>query len=143
MTMTLDVLPTVNALLNSSSAILLIFGHRYIKRGNREAHKKFMLAAFMASILFFISYITYHSYHGSTIFAGQGWIRPVYFTILTTHTVAATAIVPLAIITLRSGMRERFDRDVKIARWTYPLWLFVSVSGVIVYLMLYHLYPTQ
>ena len=102
-----------------------------------------MIGAFTASVLFFIAYITYHSYHGTTTFTGQGWIRPVYFTILTSHTILAVAIVPLAIITLRRGLRDQIEKHVKIARWTYPIWLYVSVTGVIVYLMLYHLYPSQ
>ena len=102
-----------------------------------------MIAAVTASVLFLISYITYHAYHGTTRFEGEGLIRPVYFTILTTHTILAVAIVPLVMITLRRGLKEQFDRHVRIARWTYPIWLYVSVTGVIVYLMLYHLYPAH
>ena len=139
----IDSLPTLNAFLNSASAILLVIGHRFIKKGNKQAHKKFMIATFVVSIVFLISYITYHSYHGTTRFTGQGWIRPVYFTILTSHTILAAAIVPLAIITLRRGLKDRIEKHVRIARWTYPIWLYVSVTGVIVYLMLYHLYPAQ
>ena len=101
-----------------------------------------MIAAFAVSALFLISYLTYHAYHGTTKFLGEGWIRPVYFTILTSHTILAAAIVPLAIITLRRGLRDEIDKHVKLARWTYPIWLYVSVTGVIVYLMLYHLYPS-
>ena len=138
----LDFLPTLNALLNSTSAVLLVIGHRYIKRGNKAAHKKCMLAVFSTSTLFLISYLTYHAYHGTTKFLGEGWIRPAYFTILTSHTILAAAIVPLAIITLRHGLKDQIEKHIPIAKWTYPIWLYVSVTGVIVYLMLYHLYPT-
>ena len=102
-----------------------------------------MIGAFSVSILFLISYLTYHYHHGTTRFMGEGLIRPVYFTLLTSHTILAAAIVPLAIITLRRGLRDQIERHVKIARWTYPVWLYVSVTGVIVYVMLYHLYPSQ
>ena len=139
----IDILPTVNALLNSTSAILLFVGHRFIKNGNKQAHKKCMIGAFTVSLLFLISYLTYHSYHGTTHFPGEGWIRLVYFTILTSHTILAVAIVPLSIITLRRGLKDLIEKHVKIARWTYPIWLYVSVTGVIIYLMLYHLYPAQ
>ena len=136
-------LPTLNALLNSTSAVLLVVEHRYIKRGNKAAHKKCMIATFVVSILFLISYLTYHYYHGTTKFLGEGWIRPVYFTILTSHTILAAAIVPLAIITLRRGLKDQIEKHIPIAKWTYPIWLYVSVTGVIVYLMLYHLYPSM
>ena len=139
----LEFLPTLNALLNSTSAILLVAGHRFIKKENRQAHKRLMIATFVVSALFLISYLTYHFYHGTTRFTGEGWIRPVYFTILTSHTILAVVIVPLAILTLRRGLRDQIERHVKIARWTYPIWLYVSVTGVIVYLMLYHLYPAR
>ena len=139
----IDILPTVNALLNFTSAILLFIGHRFIKNGNKQAHKKCMIGAFAVSLLFLISYLTYHSYHGTTHFPGEGWVRPVYLTILTSHTILAAAIVPLSIITLRRGLKDLIEKHVKIARWTYPIWLYVSVTGVIIYLMLYHLYPAQ
>ena len=139
----IDSLPTLNALLNSTSAILLVAGHRFIKKGKRDAHKKCMIGTFSVSILFLISYLTYHAYHGTTRFPGEGWIRPVYFTILGTHTVLAAAIVPLAIITLRRGLKNAIPAHKAIARWTYPIWLYVSVTGVVVYVMLYHLYPQQ
>ena len=96
-----------------------------------------MLAAFACSMLFLISYLTYHYQVGSVSFKGQGWIRPVYFTILITHTILATAVVPLALITLIRALRERFDAHRRIARWTFPIWLYVSVTGVVVYAMLY------
>ncbi|MBI1805835.1 MAG: DUF420 domain-containing protein [Ignavibacteria bacterium] len=133
-------LPTLNALLNATSAILLVTGHHFIKRGNKVAHKKCMIATFSVSTLFLISYLTYHYHHGTTRFMGEGFIRPVYFTILISHTILAAAIVPFAIITLRRGLRDQIEKHVKIARWTYPIWLYVSSTGVIVYLMLYHLY---
>ena len=137
----MDFLPTLNAMLNSTSAILLVVGHRNIIRGNTQAHKRCMIGAVTTSVVFLISYLTYHAIHGTTVFQGQGWIRPVYFTILTSHTILAAGIVPLVIITLRRGLRERFELHKKIARWTYPLWLYVSVTGVVIYLLLYHLYP--
>ena len=139
----LEFLPTMDALLNSTGAVLLLTGHRFIHRGNTHMHRKCMIGAVCASVLFLISYLTYHYYHGTTRFMGEGWIRPVYFTILTSHTILAAAIVPLVIITLRRGLQEIFDKHKRIARWTYPLWLYVSVTGVIIYLMLYHLYPAQ
>jgi putative membrane protein len=139
----LDFLPTLNALLNSTSAVFLLVGHRFIKRGNTQSHKKCMIGAVCTSVLFLISYLTYHYFHGTTRFLGEGWIRPVYFTILTSHTILAAGIVPLVIVTLRRGLKEIFDKHKRIARWTYPLWLYVSVTGVIIYVMLYHLYPAQ
>lgn len=139
----LDFLPTLNALLNSSSAVLLLVGHRFIKQGETRSHRACMIAAFVTSVLFLISYLTYHAVHGTTTFPGQGWIRPVYFTILTSHTILAAAIVPLVIITLRRGLKELYDKHRRIARWTYPLWLYVSVTGVVIYLLLYHLYPAR
>ena len=139
----LDFLPTLNALLNSTSAILLYIGHSFIKRGNRQVHKRYMIGSLLTSIVFLISYLTYHSYHGATKFIGEGWIRPVYFFILTSHTILAVAIVPLVIITLQRGLRESFDKHKRIARWTYPMWLYVSITGVVVYVILYHIYPSH
>ena len=139
----LEFLPTLNAILNGSSAVLLIAGHSAIKRGDRRMHKNFMIGAFSVSILFLISYLTYHYLHGSTKFTGEGWTRIVYFTILVSHTILATAIVPLVVITLRRGLRDHIEKHVKIARWTYPIWLYVSVTGVIIYLMLYQLFPAS
>jgi len=135
-------LPHLNALLNSTSSILLIAGFMFIKRGQIETHKKFQLAAVTTSTLFLISYLTYHYFHGDTRFLGQGWVRPFYFTILITHVLLAIVIVPLVLITLIRGLRRDDARHRRIARWTFPLWLYVSVTGVIVYLMLYHFYPT-
>jgi len=132
-------LPTLNAALNSLSAVFLFAGYLFIRAKNRDAHRLCMLAAFTCSILFLISYLVYHFQVGSVGFKGQGWIRPVYFTILITHTLLATAVVPLALITLVRALREQFAAHRRIARWTLPVWLYVSVTGVVVYLMLYGL----
>ena len=137
-----SVLPHLNATLNASSFILLTTGYFLIRRGRVLAHKRCQIAALTASILFLISYVVYHQHHGTTRFAGQGIARPIYFTILTTHTILAAVIVPFVIITLRRALRGDFLRHRAIARWTLPMWLYVSVTGVIVYLMLYHLYPS-
>lgn len=138
-----SVLPHLNAALNASSFILLSSGYYFIRRGRVNAHRNCQLSALTASIIFLISYVIYHQHHGATRFAGQGIARPVYFTILTTHTVLAIAIVPLIIVTLRRALRGDFLRHKALARWTLPMWLYVSVTGVLVYLMLYHLYPSH
>jgi uncharacterized membrane protein YozB (DUF420 family) len=132
-------LPALNATLNATSAILLTIGWILIRRGRWKQHRAFMIAAFCTSVLFLISYLTYHARAGSKHFTGQGVIRPVYFTILLTHTVLAAAIVPLVLVTLSRGLSRRFDRHRAIARWTLPLWMYVSVTGVVVYLLLYRL----
>lgn len=132
-------LPTVNAFLNGLSAVFLITGYVLIRRGQWQLHRVAMLAAFSTSVLFLISYLTYHAHAGSKHFPGQGVIRTVYLTILLTHTVLAAAIVPLALVTLSRGLSARYDRHKAIARWTLPIWLYVSVTGVVVYLMLYRL----
>lgn len=132
-------LPTLNAVLNSLAAILLLTGFVFIRTSNISAHKACMLAAFATSTLFLISYLTYHYQVGSVRFQGQGWMRTVYFTILISHTILATAVVPLALITLFRGLKLRFEAHRRIARWTFPIWLYVSISGVLVYLMLYKL----
>jgi uncharacterized membrane protein YozB (DUF420 family) len=134
-------LPAVNAALNGTSALLLATGYLCIRRQKITAHKVCMLSAFGTSTLFLISYLTYHYHVGSIRFAGRGGIRMLYFAILTSHTILAAAIPPLALITVYRALRGRFDRHVRIARWTLPIWLYVSVTGVIVYVMLYHLYP--
>ncbi len=135
------ILPHLNATLNAMSAVLLTAGYLFIRRKKVTAHKNCMISAFFVSLLFLISYLTYHYHVGSVRFMGKGWIRPVYFSILISHTVLAAAIVPLVLITLRRALKGRFDKHVRLARWTLPLWLYVSVTGVVVYLMLYHLYP--
>jgi putative membrane protein len=134
------IFPALNASLNGASAVLLLVGRNFIKRGRMAAHRAVMLTALVTSTLFLISYLYYHAHVGSVHFQGQGWSRPVYFTILTTHTILAVVIVPLVIITLSRALRERFDRHRAIARWTFPLWLYVSVTGVVIYFMLYHLF---
>jgi putative membrane protein len=136
-------LPDLNAALNSLSAVFLFAGYRFIRQKKKQAHRRCMLAAFSCSILFLFSYLIYHYQVGSVPFKGQGWIRPVYFTILITHTILATAVVPLAIITLTRALRERFDAHRRIARWTFPIWAYVSVTGVVVYGMLYWLVPSR
>lgn len=133
-------LPTVNATLNSICAVLLVTGWILIRRGRIAQHRAVMIAAFSTSCLFLISYLVYHAQVGSVKFTGQGTIRVVYFTILLTHTVLAAAIVPLVLVTLTRGLKRQDARHRAIARWTMPIWLYVSVTGVIVYLMLYRLY---
>jgi putative membrane protein len=137
--MTTSDLPALNAVLNSISAILLSIGYVFIRRGDRRTHRNLMIAAFATSSLFLISYLFYHYNHGSTPFKGQGIVRTVYFTILLTHTVLAAAIVPMILITFSRALKAKFDRHRVIARWTLPLWLYVSVTGVVVYLMLYQM----
>jgi len=130
-------LPTVNAALNSLSAVLLCAGYLFIRARNIRAHRVCMLSASACSTLFLASYLVYHYQVGSVPYQGQGWIRVVYFSILLTHTVLASAVVPLALITLIRALREKFAAHRRIARWTLPIWLYVSLTGVIVYLMLY------
>jgi putative membrane protein len=132
-------LPTLNAALNTFSAALLCAGYLFIRRKNIRAHRACMLAAFACSTLFLISYLIYHYQVGSVPYKGQGWIRTVYFLILISHTILATSVAPLALITLVRALREKFPQHRRIARWTLPIWLYVSVTGVIVYLMLYRL----
>jgi putative membrane protein len=134
-------LPAVNAFLNGTSAVLLSAGYVCIRRRRVAAHRACMVTAFGISVLFLVSYLVYHAQAGSVPFAGQGLVRPVYFGLLLSHIVLAAAIVPLALVTLYRAWSERFDRHRRIARWTLPVWLYVSVTGVLVYWMLYHLYP--
>jgi uncharacterized membrane protein YozB (DUF420 family) len=133
-------LPALNATLNGLSAVCLASGYALIKRGERLMHQRCMIAALALSSLFLLSYVVYHANAGSRPFPGQGVIRPIYFLILITHVVLAAAVVPLALITATRGLRSQFDRHVRIARWTFPIWLYVSVTGVVIYLMLYQLY---
>jgi putative membrane protein len=132
--------PTLNATLNASAATFLTVGYLQIRSHRIRAHKTCMLGAFACSTVFLISYILYHLRVGSVPFQGQGWIRPVYFTLLGTHTVLAVTVLPLALVTLARALRGNFERHRRIARWTLPVWLYVSATGVIVYLLLYHLY---
>jgi len=137
--MTLSDLPTVNASLNGASGLLVIMGYAFIRQKKIGAHKACMLSASAVSILFLVSYVIYHNQAGFTRFTGEGWIRVVYFSILIPHTVLATvAVVPLVAITLYLALKTRIDGHRRIARWTLPVWLFVSVTGVLIYWMLYH-----
>ncbi|HEY0173416.1 MAG TPA: DUF420 domain-containing protein [Pyrinomonadaceae bacterium] len=138
-----SVLPHLNAALNATSFLLLVAAFYQIRRGNVRAHRRLMLSALAVSALFLVSYVTYHAQHGSVRFQGQGAARTFYFVILVTHIILAAAIVPLVLVTVRRALRGDFAPHRRIARWTYPLWLYVSVTGVVVYVMLYHLYRPQ
>jgi uncharacterized membrane protein YozB (DUF420 family) len=134
----------LNATLNGVSAVLLVCGYAAICSGKIAVHKAFMISAFAVSSVFLVSYLIYHYRVGHVVFQGQGWIRSVYFVLLTSHTILAIVIVPMILVTLRRAWLERFDRHRIIARWTLPLWFYVSVTGVIVYLMVYQIYaPAQ
>jgi uncharacterized membrane protein YozB (DUF420 family) len=135
-------LPHINACLNGTSAILLFAGFSFIRWGKVAAHRACQISALVVSTLFLVSYLTYHYYHGTTRFQGSGLARPIYFTILTSHTILAIVIVPLIAITFVRAFRLDFVRHRKIARITLPLWFYVSITGVIVYLMLYQIYPS-
>lgn len=139
--MSITVLPTVNAALNGASALLLVVGYVAIRSRRVRLHRAAMLSALSASGLFLSSYLFYHYHVGTTRFAGQGWIRPVYFGILLSHTVLAIVIVPMVIATLILALKGRFRRHRRIARVTLPIWLYVSITGIVVYLLLYQLYP--
>jgi uncharacterized membrane protein YozB (DUF420 family) len=132
-------LPALNAALNATAAVLLVAGYVLIRKGRREAHRKVMLAAFAASVAFLASYLVYHAQAGSVRFRKSGAIRTVYLSILATHTVLAAAVPPLAVVTLSRALKSRFAQHRRIARWTLPVWLYVSVTGVVVYWMLYGL----
>jgi uncharacterized membrane protein YozB (DUF420 family) len=134
-------LPHLNACLNGTSAILLFSGYSFIRARNVAAHRVCQIAALVVSLLFLASYLTYHYHHGSTRFLGTGLVRPFYFTVLLSHTILAIVIVPLVSLTFYRAFRGDFQRHRRIARITLPLWLYVSVTGVIVYLMLYQIYP--
>jgi uncharacterized membrane protein YozB (DUF420 family) len=136
----IESLPLVNATLNAIATLLLIVGYLCIRRGRIRAHRAAMIAAFTVSALFLACYLVYHAHVGSRPFPGRGPVRGVYFTILISHIILAAAIPPLAGLTLWRALRGRFDRHVPIARWTLPLWLYVSVTGIVVYLMLYRMY---
>jgi putative membrane protein len=133
--------PALNASLNGISALLLAGGYAAIRAGKRDVHKVFMLSAFWVSTAFLVSYVVYHiRVKQLVLFQGQGWIRPVYFALLTSHTILAIVIVPLILITVRRAWLEKFDKHRQIARWTLPLWFYVCVTGVIVYFMVYQIY---
>lgn len=132
-------LPAVNATLNMISTVLLITGWVFIRRGERQKHKACMIAALVTSSLFLTSYVIYHAQVGSVPFKGTGWIRTVYFSVLIPHVILAAAVVPPILITVSRGLSAKYDKHRQIARWTLPIWLYVSVTGVIVYLMLYQM----
>jgi putative membrane protein len=142
-------LPAVNATLNGLSAVFLTLGFIFIKRGNKIAHRNCMISAFVTSIIFLACYLTYHGYlaivlhRGPTRFLDPLWFRPIYIAILLTHTLLAVVIVPLILRTLWLAKKERFEAHKKIARWTWPLWMYVSVTGVVVYLLLYQIFPQK
>jgi len=136
--------PALNATLNATSALLLAGGYAAIRAGKMQVHKRFMLSAFWVSVVFLVSYVIYHlRVKQVVLFQGQGWIRPVYFALLLSHTVLAIAIVPMILVTLRRAWMEKFDKHRLIARWTLPLWFYVCVTGVIVYFMVYQIYAVK
>jgi protein SCO1/2/putative membrane protein len=132
------IFPAIDATLNGTSAVLLLIGRYLIGRKRVAAHRATMIAAVACSTLFLVCYLYYHAHVGSVRFQGQGWSRPVYFSILISHTILAAVIVPLVIVTLTRGLKGNYARHRSIARWTYPLWLYVSITGVVIYAMLYH-----
>lgn len=138
----LKILPTLNACLNALSGILLIAGYVQIRKNHVRAHMRLMVSAFVVSVLFLTSYLIYHYNVGSIPFTGKGWIRPVYFTILISHTILAASVPFLASITLFRAWKGDFKRHRRIARWTFPIWVYVSATGVLVYLLLYVIYPS-
>ena len=135
--MTVQDLPAVNASLNAISGVLLVIAYALIRARKIELHRRVMIAAFSASSLFLISYVVYHAQVGSVRFTRQGIVRPIYFTILITHVTLAAAVLPMAIVTLSRGLKARYPQHRRIARWTFPIWLYVSVTGVLVYVLLY------
>jgi putative membrane protein len=136
--------PIVNATLNGMSAVFLMLGYLFIKKKNIRAHRNCMISAFATSTLFLACYLTYHfAYRVLTRFENPPWFRPIYLTLLLTHTTLAVVIVPLVLMTLSRGLKEQFELHKKIARWTWPLWMYVSVTGVIVYLILYQIFPQR
>ena len=142
--MSLADLPAVNAALNATSFVFLVFGWRFIKQGRKDAHRNCMIAALTASALFLVSYLTYHfTVKGLTRFREPEWFRPIYLTLLFTHTLLAVVIVPMILVTLNRALKERFDQHKRIARWTWPLWMYVSATGVLIYFLLYQIFPQK
>ena len=147
--MTIMDLPAVNGSLNGLSAVFLSFGYYFIRRGNRKAHRNCMISALVTSALFLACYLTYHIYRqvvlhqATTEFRNPAWFRPIYLAILIPHVLLAMVILPLAFVTLTFAVKERFDLHKKIARWTWPLWMYVSVTGVIIYFLLYQIFPQR
>lgn len=140
----MQILPAINATLNGTAGVLLLIAYVFIRRRNITMHKRFMLAACTTSLIFLVCYVLNHILrHGVvTRFTGTGWIRPLYFTILISHTILAITIVPMAILSVRNGLKMRVMQHRRIAKWTFPLWMYVSVTGVIVYFFLYQWYPS-
>lgn len=141
--MTLNDLPAVNACLNGLASLFLMAGYIFIKRGDRTAHRNCMIGALTASTLFLASYLYYHFHAGRTVFKDPAWFRPIYLTLLLTHTILAVAIVPMILVTVSRAAKARFELHKKIARWTWPLWMYVSVTGVLIYFLLYQIFPQQ
>jgi putative membrane protein len=139
--MTLSDLPALNACLNFTSAVFLSIGLYQIKQGKQKAHERSMIAAFCTSTLFLVGYLYYHAHAGTTRFVDPAWFRPIYLTLLATHTILAVVIVPLILVTFNRAFKARYELHKKIARWTWPLWMYVSVTGVIIYLLLYQIFP--
>jgi putative membrane protein len=139
--MTVSDLPLVNACLNGASAILLTIGYINIRRQRQVAHRNCMIAAFATSTLFLCCYLYYHYQARSTRFVNPAWFRPIYLTILLTHTLLAMAVVPMVFMSFSRALKQRFDRHKAIARWTWPIWMYVSVTGVVIYLILYQIFP--
>jgi uncharacterized membrane protein YozB (DUF420 family) len=145
--MSMNDLPAINAGFNALAACLLGLGFFFIRRKNKRAHRWCMIAAFVASVLFLAGYLTYHSYvahvlhKGPTVFRDPAWFRPIYLLILSTHTVLAAVIVPMVLMTLWRAYKERFEAHRKLARWTWPIWMYVSVTGVVIYYLLYVKFP--
>jgi uncharacterized membrane protein YozB (DUF420 family) len=135
--MTVHTLPAINATLNAISGVLLVIGYALMRARRIDLHRRVMIAAFITSSLFLVCYLIYHAQVGSVRFTREGFVRPVYFSILITHVTLAAAVLPLAIITLTRGLKGRYPRHRAIARWTFPIWLYVSVTGVLVYVLLY------
>lgn len=142
--MSVQDLPALNAAFNALATVFLVTGYGFIRRGNRAAHRNCMIGALAASTLFLAGYLTYHfNVPGVTRFRDPAWFRPIYLALLLTHTVLAAAIVPMVLITLSRAMRGRFELHKKIARWTWPLWMYVSITGVLIYLLLYQVFPQR
>jgi len=135
--MSIHDLPAINASLNAASGVLLLIGYLLMRAHRIDQHRKFMIAAFVTSSLFLVCYVVYHAQVGSVRFTRQGFVRPLYFTILITHVTLAAAVLPLAIVTLSRGLKRRFPQHRRVARWTFPIWMYVSVTGVLVYVLLY------
>ena len=141
--MSLSDLPAVNAGLNALSAILLTAGYLFIKRNNWVAHRNCMIGALVASTIFLSCYLYYHFHKGRTVFSDPAWFRPIYLTLLLTHTILAVAIVPMIFITVSRAAKARFELHKKIARWTWPIWMYVSITGVLIYFLLYQIFPQR